>query len=144
MEYSLEFEIPLFAIAFGPNDRVHWSTRARRNANVREITKLRGVAAQRSTKGVGYGFTKGNRATLKYIVTWAKGKRRLNDADNLIAQLKPCTDGLKDAGLIHDDSPDWLTLLPVEQRKGSQAMISIQIELTWLRTLSGNKGENPQ
>lgn len=141
MKRRLEFTIPLLAIGFGPNDRVHWSTRAVRAKALRAQVGLYGRGVQRGRLGAPLRalLPEPLPMTLRYTVIWAKGKRRLNDADNLIAQLKPCTDGLKDAGLIHDDSPDWLTLLPVEQRKGSQAMISIQIELSWLRTLSGTK-----
>jgi crossover junction endodeoxyribonuclease RusA len=121
----LTLEIVRPNLGYGPNDRVHWRTKATRTRDVRMQAYLMGSLCRKPSM-------KDRKATMLYTITWAKGKRRLNDADNLLAQLKPVTDGLKDAGLIHDDSPDWLTLLPVEQRKGTQPMISIQVELTWV------------
>jgi crossover junction endodeoxyribonuclease RusA len=34
---------------------------------------------------------------------------RRRDRDNLVATLKPCMDGLVDAGVIPDDTPEYLT-----------------------------------
>lgn len=130
MNPALTFDVPLYTIGCGPNDRVHWSTRARRAKNLREIGYLRAHSVMRENP-MALPESSKTPARLRYTVTWAKGKRRLNDPDNLIAQLKPFTDGLRDAGLIHDDSPQWLTLLPVEQRKGTAPMLSVQIEIEW-------------
>jgi hypothetical protein len=120
----VSFEFPLFALGFGPNDRVHWATRARRTKDVRTVAYLAG-SLHRKAKECGWP------ATLRYTVIWPKGKRRLNDGDNLLNQLKPCTDGMKDARLIHDDSPDWLTLLPVEQRKGTATELRVKVDIDW-------------
>lgn len=40
--------------------------------------------------------------------------RRRRDGDNLVGTSKPCIDGIVDAGLVPDDSPEYVTqLMPV-------------------------------
>lgn len=124
MSPEFTFEVVRPDLGYGPNDRVHWATRARRAKEIRTTVYLMGSLRRREKVCI-------RPATVRYVVTWAKGKRRLNDADNLIGQLKPFTDGLVSAGLLHDDSPAWLTLLPVEQVKGSSPMLSVRIEISW-------------
>lgn len=46
--------------------------------------------------------------TLHYV---PRATRR-RDADNLVATLKPCLDGLVDAGLVADDTPEYVTWTP--------------------------------
>jgi hypothetical protein len=129
------FEIRLNQLGVNANERVHWAARHRRNRDVRETSKAFAGAAIR-WRPRDYMASK---AALRYTVTWPKGKRRLNDPDNLLGQLKPVTDGIRDAGLIQDDSPRWLTLLPVEQEKGThQLLIHVDVEITW-SPLSGSE-----
>jgi crossover junction endodeoxyribonuclease RusA len=35
--------------------------------------------------------------------------RRRRDSDGLVATLKPCLDGIVDAGVVPDDSPEYVT-----------------------------------
>jgi hypothetical protein len=50
---------------------------------------------------------------------------RQSDADNL---LKSCLDGLRDAGLLVDDSPRWLELGPVTYTRGPRKQTVIVLE----------------
>jgi hypothetical protein len=54
-------------------------------------------------------------------------RRRLLDDDNAVGSLKPVIDGLRDSGLIYDDSKRWI-LLTSEQVKDSDDYTEIDIE----------------
>jgi hypothetical protein len=54
-------------------------------------------------------------------------RHKIMDADNLIASLKGPIDGLRDAGWLVDDTPAWLTLLPMEQEKGRLPGLRVEI-----------------
>jgi hypothetical protein len=54
-------------------------------------------------------------------------RRRLLDDDNAVGSLKPVIDGLRDSGLIYDDSKRWI-LLSTEQVKDSEDFTEIEIE----------------
>jgi len=57
--------------------------------------------------------------------------RRLLDEDNLHGGAKPLIDCLKEAGLIHDDSPRWIDL-EVKQELAPAGQERTEIEITWL------------
>lgn len=60
---------------------------------------------------------------------WQPDTRRPRDLDNPVATLKPCIDGLRDAGVITDDDSTRVTsevrILPVT--KGTTARIWLEI-----------------
>ena len=45
----------------------------------------------------------------RHVIATRYGVKML-DADNLASAFKPVLDGLKDAGVIVDDAPGWLTV----------------------------------
>lgn len=80
------------------NDRHHWRKKAQITSEVRATTAvlvraLRVPACQRI------------HVTLHYVPR--DGRRR--DPEGLIATQKPCIDGLVDAGVVPDDSPEFVT-----------------------------------
>lgn len=79
------------------NDRMHW----RKKAGITKIIRA-GVAddAGRTVPACSAATVE-----LHYV---PRDKRR-RDRDNLVATLKPCMDGLVDAGVIPDDTPEYLT-----------------------------------
>jgi hypothetical protein len=54
-------------------------------------------------------------------------RHKIMDADNVTAAMKPAVDGLRDAGWLVDDTPAWLTLLPMEQEKGRLPGLRVEI-----------------
>lgn len=40
---------------------------------------------------------------------WTVKDKRRRDTENPVATLKPICDGLVDAGLVPDDTPNWMT-----------------------------------
>lgn len=106
----------------GLNDRGHWAKRSPVIADVRQAAML----ACRS---------KINRGALKpgepveVTLVWYAPDRTRRDADNPVATLKPICDGLVDAGLVPDDTPEWMDKRPVQiiYRKG-QPGVELRIE----------------
>jgi crossover junction endodeoxyribonuclease RusA len=85
------------------NQRLHWAQRHRATTEVRQTV---GWLARATA------IPAGAHATV--TLTWAPGDRRRRDADNLVPTLKAACDGLVDAGVVPDDTPQWMTkLMPV-------------------------------
>lgn len=80
------------------NDRGHWSKHRQLKAEWRtEVAHLARAARI-------------PRLSRIHVVLHAYPKiNRRRDSDNLVATLKPCIDGLRDAGVIADDTPDQVT-----------------------------------
>ncbi len=77
----------------------HWAAKARITADVRRTTMLLARAAK-LPRGVEH-------VTIRLY--YVPRDRRRRDADNLVPTLKAACDGLVDAGLVHDDTPDQMT-----------------------------------
>lgn len=77
------------------NDRLHHQARARVVADLRQSTAW-------AAKGARVPRLEAARVQLE--VTPPDRKKR--DVDSLVATSKPAVDGLRDAGVIDDDSPD--------------------------------------
>ena len=97
--------LPLPNRALSPNARVHWAHKAK---HVREYRKT-AWAATLEAAGPQALWTK---ATAKVSFFFPDNRRR--DADNAMASLKAAWDGMRDAGLIADDSAKVLTMEPAE------------------------------
>lgn len=50
---------------------------------------------------------------VEVTLVWYVPDRTRRDADNPVATLKPICDGLVDAGLVPDDTPEWIDKRPV-------------------------------
>ena len=61
---------------------------------------------------------------VEVAMIWTVPDRGRRDAENPIATMKPFCDGLVDAGIVPDDTPEWMTkLMPrIEYRKGEKAV----------------------
>lgn len=79
------------------NGRAHWAVRARTVREVRDTTRLLVSAARVPFLG-----------SCGVVLTYDPPDRRRRDADNLTATLKACCDGIVDAGVVRDDTPDLM------------------------------------
>ena len=62
-------------------------------------------------------------------VTFVVPDHRRRDVDNLLAALKPCWDGLVDAGVLADDSHDKLRMgAPVVRVEKGQRYVEIELK----------------
>ena len=116
------FTVPLPASLPSPNSRIHWAERARRVKQAREIVAL----AARSERNR-LDLDKAARPRTLRLTRVYSARHKIMDADNLIASLKGPIDGLRDAGWLVDDTPAWLTLLPMEQEKGRLPGLRVEI-----------------
>lgn len=105
------------------NDRPkHWRARADEIAEVREL------AAELCRQQIDAGAL-GVLEPVVATLVWYAPDRRARDADNPVATLKPVCDGLVDAGLVPDDTPEWIDKRPVRivYRKGEPG-VELHIE----------------
>lgn len=79
------------------NDRMHWRKKASITKDIRQYVL--------QTAWYVIPACSAAEVELHYV---PRDKRR-RDRDNLVATLKPCMDGLVDAGVIPDDTPEFLT-----------------------------------
>jgi hypothetical protein len=67
------------------------------------------------------------RQQARVTVFWGKGQRMFDD-DNLAAGLKPLIDGMRDIGLIRNDSPRWFRLEARQDRDPERPRVEIEME----------------
>ena len=92
------------------NDRSHWRAKAAATASVR-IAARAGAIGARNRSFVPPPWPLERAAV---TLTYYPRDRRRRDATNLVATYKACVDGLVDAGVIPDDTPQFLVeLMPV-------------------------------
>lgn len=97
---SWDIRLPWTAVPLSLNDRGHWPARARRTRAVRDAAAVAALAAP--------GLARADLARCEVGLTYVPRDRRRRDADNLVATLKACCDGLVDAGVVADDTPDLM------------------------------------
>lgn len=101
------------------NDRFsHWAVKARLVRDIRTATKL--LAHRLPELGR-------IRVSLVWIVT---DKRRRDGGENVTPTLKPMIDGLVDAGVVTDDTPDLVErVMPtIRYEQGGVARMELRIE----------------
>ncbi len=107
-----EIRLPWTTPPLSLNDRSHWRAKASKTATVRALTKtvvsLCYVATSDTIP------TKWPLSRAAITLTYYPRDRRRRDRTNLVATYKACVDGCVDAGVIPDDTPQWLEeLMPV-------------------------------
>lgn len=80
------------------NDRIHWSTKSTWTKTLRQTAWA--LAKQAKIPPLPKGCQVG--------LVYEPPDRRRRDEDNLFATLKPLADGLVDAGVVADDTPDLM------------------------------------
>ena len=104
---SIRFQHPAPLLTL--NARLHWAAKAPITRVWRNAAHIAAVAASR-------GHGPAARAIAPGIVrcTFEVSGARRRDPHNYVATVKPIVDGLVDAGLWPDDTPDWVrTVEPV-------------------------------
>jgi Holliday junction resolvase RusA-like endonuclease len=93
MTYSIEFEYERPPIT--ANQRLHWRMKALLTKDVRALT---------AQKAAHIPPMKACAVSLNWIVN----DKRRRDADNIVPTLKAMCDGLVDAGIVPDDTPELM------------------------------------
>lgn len=82
------------------NGRMHWAVKAN---------------ATKATRSAAFVMARAARipplARCEVLLTYCPRDKRRRDADNLVATLKACCDGLVDAHVVPDDTPDLMRKL---------------------------------
>ena len=78
------------------NQRMHWAEKAALTREVRGLVKL---LARVQVPAL---------SKCEVTLYWSPPDRRRRDADNLVATLKACCDGIVDAGIVKDDTPAYM------------------------------------
>jgi crossover junction endodeoxyribonuclease RusA len=83
------------------NDQMHWAKKGRITKDVRTVARVLARNARIPAQ---------DRITVQLHYQPATKRRR--DGDNLTATVKPCVDGITDAGVVVDDDSTHVTHLP--------------------------------
>lgn len=102
---ELKLTLPLPSSLCGGNARGHWAPihRARAAARLGAYwTAQQELLFERYPRSQPWA----RRATI--TIDWYGRTKRLPDRDNIISRCKPLIDGIVEAGVLDDDSPDYL------------------------------------
>ena len=103
-----EIRLPYRTPPLSLNDRTHWRAKAATTADVRRTTRhlvVEALIANRVDLPL-------ERAAI--TLTYYPRDNRRRDRTNLVATYKACVDGCVDAGVIVDDTPEYLDeLMPI-------------------------------
>lgn len=99
------------------NQRMHWSEKARVTAQVRRAT-----AALVRNEGIP------PLAQCEVGLVWQVTDKRRRDSDNAVTTLKACCDGIVDAGVVPDDTPDLMgkTMPTIVQAEKAGLILTIR------------------
>ena len=93
--------LPLPPRVLHPNERPpHWAVKYTATANYKAMARLAGCASRARFAG---------KVQIRPVFYFKTNRRR--DGDGLIAWIKAAIDGIKDAGVIEDDSTDHIEWL---------------------------------
>lgn len=79
------------------NDRSHWAIRSRKTRNVRAVATAFVKAAHVP-----------HSARIRVALTYHPRDGRRRDEDNVVATYKALCDGIVDAGVVPDDTPEFM------------------------------------
>lgn len=101
------------------NDRGHWATKDQHRKALRYEAAMR--ARSQIPRGLPHIHTR---------LFYRPPDRRRRDEDNLIATAKPCWDGIVDAGVVKDDTSEFMTkYMPkiVPPVKGKRPLLWLEV-----------------
>lgn len=100
------------------NQRLHWATKARTTKTVRDVTAITARGAR---------LPKAERITVQLV--WVVTNKRRRDSDNTYPTFKAMCDGLVDAGIVPDDTPEYMTKLGpvIRHEPGGTARIELEV-----------------
>jgi crossover junction endodeoxyribonuclease RusA len=94
--FDVDIKLPWTTPPLSMNDRKHFMARARLTRQIRDTTHV-----------LVKHLPKSEHITIGLHYRPRDNRRR--DVDNLMPVLKACADGVVDAGLVADDTPDLMT-----------------------------------
>lgn len=92
-----DLKLPFLKPPLNANQSLHWANRARMVAHVREASFLAARSAGVPECG-----------PVKVRLLWCVSDRRRRDPSNVMPTQKAAVDGLVDAGVVPDDTPEFV------------------------------------
>lgn len=98
------------------NQRLHWAAKAKETRRIRDTTRFLAVALDPS-----------KHITVQLI--WVVTDKRRRDSDNTYPTFKAMCDGLVDAGIVPDDTPEFMTKLGpiIRHEPGGTARLELEV-----------------
>lgn len=90
---TLRFDWP--APPLSANRDLHWAEKARLTRDIR-------LAARLASSRIG------PQRRVEVTMVWIVADKRRRDVDNIVPTLKPICDGIVDAGVVRDDTPEFM------------------------------------
>ena len=112
---SWDIKLPFKKLPLSLNDRMHWAQKNKITKQLRMIgrTKSRMIP---------------DLPRCRVELIWYVNTRHRRDVDNAYATLKPLADGLVDAEIVPDDTPEWMEkLVRIEYRPGQDAGMVLRV-----------------
>ena len=99
------------------NQRLHWAKKASLTKNVRESARLWARKLPKSQRHI----------TVQLV--WVVTDRRRRDSDNIYPTFKAMCDGIVDAGIVPDDTPEYMTKLApiIRHEPGGTARLELEV-----------------
>lgn len=97
MTRTWDIRLPYTRPPLSLNDRMHWATKARLTKEIRAYVR----------EACTYRVPDLTRAHV--VLHWVPRDRRRRDTDNPFPTLKAAIDGIRDAGVVPDDSSEYVT-----------------------------------
>lgn len=100
------------------NDRMHWATKARTTRMIRDLAAI--SARKAEIPAVEH---------VNVRLVWVVSDRRRRDTDNTYPTFKAMCDGLVDAGIVPDDTPEYMTKLApvIRYEQGGTARVELEV-----------------
>lgn len=106
------------------NQRLHWAAKA---IKTQDIRKAVAVLARQHRTFVGGRVTWPVKPPVTVELVWTVTDRRHRDTDNPVPTLKACIDGLRDSGLLRDDSSEYVPWSRTRIVLGAKAGLRLEI-----------------
>jgi hypothetical protein len=110
--------------------RMHWGTKKRLQDNLDNelefISKTQLNGGEIPPMFLYHQYSREQPKKQKRVLIISLWRKKLQDPDNLVGSVKPLVDAIKKAGLIYDDSPEWITL-KVKQTQGKPEKIFVEV-----------------
>lgn len=126
MTVAAEWRIDLpLTVPLSMNDREHWAVKAKRVRALRNAVRL--LAQTKQIPACPH---------IEIRLHYTPRDARRRDSTNLVATLKACEDGIVDAGIVPDDTPQYVTSImpiidaPVKARHGRLYLLIRPVEET--------------
>lgn len=98
------------------NQRLHWAQKSKLTRDIRNMTAIRA-----------FHMDAAERITVQ--LTWVVTDKRRRDSDNIYPTFKAMCDGLVDAGIVPDDTPEYMDKRAplIRHEPGGKARLELEV-----------------